>query len=554
MRAVVVVDRCNGETHRDLAAMVKHSASHLSLVTIDDEIPTGSDLPTDHVFVEAAPDSVIDAMLKRIVPVLPNDDQRRVIKFAGGLPQLAALIGLSWIKEEPIGFATDQALIDRIVLGKKPENAALIQDTATLVSAFGLIGVKPPVDQDLKTLAHLSPNRTPEELRVALADLERRRVAQRRGRLLAVKPLPIAIALAETQWRRWSHSQWDDVLASSLPNHLRIRSARQLALLNTSTTAAEVVQYVCRLNGPFATLEEISRPGNADVISALAEVDAQAVVSLIEEVLRPLTTDQLKNVSGNVRRELVWALEKISFRAETFDRGAALLLDLAVAENEHWSNNATGQYKALFPVMLKNTAAGPAARLLALDDALRSSDPVRLQIAVDAALEGGRIHSFSRTLGVEMQGTRPALAPWHPSVSPEVWDYVRACLERVAKVAARPDAIGGRARTGLGHTLRSLVSAGALDLVEQLIGTVASAHGRYWPAALESLGDILVYDLSSLSPVAEGRVRNLVSELTPNELTARVRFLVTEMPWDYPVDEQLEVVSVKFSKFDPDSR
>jgi hypothetical protein len=541
MRAVVVVDRCDEKTHRDLVAMVKHSGSRLSLVTIDDEVPGGSGLPNDHVYVEAATDSVIDAILKRIAPGLPDDDRRRVIKFAGGLPQLAALIGLSWMSDEPVGFATDQTLIDRIVLGKKPENATLIRDAAMLVSAFGLIGFKPPVDQDLEILARLSPNRTPEELRIALADLDRRRVAQRRGRLLAVKPLPIAIALAESQWRRWSPSQWDDVLAGSLPDHLRVRAARQLALLNTSpTTAAEVVQYVCRLNGPLATLEEISRPANADVISALAEIDAQAVVTLIERVLNPLTTEELKNVSGHVRRELVWAIEKISFRADTFDRGASLLLDLAIAENEPWGNNATGQYKALFPVIMGNTAAGPAARLLALDDALSSDDPVRLQIAVDAALEGGKVHSFSRAVGVEMQGTRPALAPWHPIIWQEVWDYVGACLERVTKVGTRPDAIGDRARTGLGHTFRSLVSAGALDLVEQLIVTITSAHGRYWPAALSSLGDVLVYDSGSLSPEGEGRVRKLVAELTPDELAARVRFLVTEMPWDYPVDEQLD--------------
>jgi DNA-binding XRE family transcriptional regulator len=540
MRAVVVVDRCDEETHRDLVSMVKHSGSRLSLMTIDDEIPKGPALPADHVFVDPAADSVIEAMLKRIAPSLPNDDQRRVVRFAGGLPQLAALIGLSWMKDEPIGFATDQALIDRVVLGRKPENAALLQDAAMVVSAFGLIGIRPPVDQHLETLARLSLNRTPEELRSALGDLERRRVAQRRGRLLAVKPLPIAIALAERQWRRWSHSQWDDVLAGSLPDHLRIRAARQLALLNTApTTAAEVVRHVCRLNGPLATLEDISRPGNAEVISALAEVDAQAVVTLIERIFSPLNTDDLKSVSGQVRRQLVWAIEKISFHADTFDRGATLLLDLAVAENEHWSNNATGQYKALFPVVLGNTAAGPAARLLALDDALRSNDPTRLRIAVDAALKGGRIHSFSRTVGVEMQGTRPALAPWHPTVWQEVWAYIRACLERVATVAARPDEIGDRARVGLGRTFRSLVSGGALDLVEELIATVTSARGHYWPEALGSLGDVLVYDAESLSPEAADRVRKLVSELTPNELAARVRFLVTEMPWDYPVDEQL---------------
>jgi Antitoxin component of bacterial toxin-antitoxin system, MqsA len=541
MRAVIVVDRCNEETHRDLAAMVKHSASRLSLVTIDDQLPEGAGLPDDHIFVDIAADSVIEAMLTRVVPGSPGDDRRRVIKFSGGLPQLAALIGLSWMKNEPIGFATDQALIDRIILGRRPENAALMQDTAMLVSAFGLVGVKPAVDDDLVTLAGLSPNRSVEELRSALADLEGRRVAQRRGRLLAIKPLPIAVALAEKQWRRWSHGQWDEILAGSAPDHLRMRAARQLALLNSApATAAEVVRHVCRLDGSLATLEDISRAGNAEVLSALAEVDAEAVVSLLEYVLNPLTTDELKEVTGTTRRQLVWAVEKIAFRPDTFDRGAVLMLDLAVAENESWSNNATGQYQALFPVMLGNTAAGPELRLLALDDALRSDNPARLRIAVDAALAGGKLHSFFRMVGVEMQGTRPSLTPWHPKVWQEVWDYVRACLERVAKMATRPDAIGDQARAGLGHKFRTLVSAGALDLAEELIATVTAARGRYWPEALGSLGDVLVYDAKALSPEAERRVRALVSGLTPDDIFARVRFLVTEMPWDYPVDEQLD--------------
>jgi transcriptional regulator with XRE-family HTH domain len=527
MRAVVVVDRCDEETHRDLTSMVKHSSSRLSLVTVDDQVP--GRLPDDHVFVEPAADSVIDEILKGTVPKLSGDDRPRVVRFADGLPQIAVLIGQSWLGDAPIGFATDQALIDRIVLGKKPDDPALIRDAAMLVSAFGLAGIRPPVDQDLDILARFSPNRTAGKLRTAFADLEARRVAQRRGRLIAIKPLPIAIALAEHQWRRWSHHQWDDVLAGSLPAHLRARAARQLSLLNTSRgIAADVVKHVCRLDGPLATLEGLSQPGNNDVVCALAEVDPEAVVTLLERVLTPLGTEELREtINGNLRRQLVWTLEKIAFHPETFDRGAALLFEFAAAENESWGNNATGQFKALFPVMLGNTAAAPPARLLALDDALRGTDPTKLRIAVEATLAGAKIASFSRTVGVEMQGSRPALAPWHPKIWSEVWDYVRACLERAAKMATRADAIGDQARTGLGHDFRSLISAGVLDLVEQLIDTVTSARGRYWPEALGSLGDVLVYDQASLSPDAEGRVRKLISDLTPNDPIARARFLVS---------------------------
>ena len=46
-------------------------------------------------------------------------------------------------------------------------------------------------------------------------------------------------------------------------------------------------------------------------------------------------------IRGNIRRHLVWALEKIAFHPGSFDEGAHLLLRLALAENEEIGNNAT---------------------------------------------------------------------------------------------------------------------------------------------------------------------------------------------------------------------
>jgi hypothetical protein len=117
---------------------------------------------------------------------------------------------------------------------------------------------------------------------------------------------------------------------------------------------------------------------------------------------------------------------------------------------------------------------------------------------------------------------------------------VSKCLDRLAGLATRSDEIGERARNGLGHGLRFLASRGLIDLVEKQVVTVSAAHGPYWPQALSGLGDVLVYDANGLDPEIEKRVRVLVRALTPNELATRVRFLVTEMPWDYPVDERLD--------------
>ncbi len=214
------------------------------------------------------------------------------------------------------------------------------------------------------------------------------------------------------------------------------------------------------------------------------------------------------------------------------------MLDLAVSENENWVNNATGEFKALFPVVLSNTVAPAASRLRLFDDLLRENDPQRMPIVVNALLEACSMNARSRTVGPEIHGSRPTLVPWQPKFWKDAWDYVIACMDRLAELALRDDARGAQARAGMSNEFRSLISAGLLDRVEGWVAKVRAVY-PYWPEALNALGDVLQYDRNSLKPGEEARVRKLIDALSPQDLASRVRFIVTEMPWDFPVDEKL---------------
>jgi hypothetical protein len=459
-----------------------------------------------------------------------------------GYPQAARLIAAGWLNDGPFASATDDALIDRVLFGRRPYNKEQLRKAGMLLSTFGFIGVKPPRDADIAELTNLPGAPSAPDLRAALDDLERRGVAQPRGRLLTLQPPPIAIPLAVRQWSQWDLEARDWVLAGTPNRSLRVRAAHQLAaLLNREKISWEVVKSVCRGNGPFASVEGLTRPGAAEVLSALVEVDAEAVVHLLDTVIGGLVKEDLLQLDGDVRRHLVWALEKIAFRAETFEQGARLLLDLAVAENERWDNNATGLFKALYPVLDGSTQAGSEARLQVLDDALASDDPQRLAIAIEALLAGAETDgSGIRIIGAERHGSRPALTPWRPTLWKDAWEYVGECLSRLAKIAARADVIGAQAKAGLGQDFRALIVRGAIDIVEELFATVVDGSGASWPEALGSLGDVLVYDAEGLDPGVADRVRAMIARLKPTDMADRVRFLVTKMPWDYPVDEKLD--------------
>ena len=62
-----------------------------------------------------------------------------------------------------------------------------------------------------------------------------------------------------------------------------------------------------------------------------------------------------------------------------------------------------------------------------------------------------------------------------------------------------------------------------------------------WVEALEGLGHFLKYDASGFDPGVNERVETLIATLQPKDLEARIRFLVTAMPWDFPSGEKLDL-------------
>ena len=536
-RAVVVVDRCASETHRILAGMVLRKSSRLSLVTIDDEVPVGT-LDNTAFKVPKASSSVTEAIINRVLPGLPYEDRHRLERFSKGFPKIAVLVGQAWTDSRPIAHATDDDLVEAFILGNMPRERDLVLRASALLATFRLVKVEDPDNDQLAEIAHLGRRLTAADLRFAVNELGNRGVAQRRGGTVILQPHPIAMKLAERQWREWSREERDVVLAGDTSPDLKVLAARQLAWINTTDVTPKVVQHVCRIGGPFDGFEGISRTGHAEVLSALAGVDPEAVAEQIERCLDDI--EDFSKIEGDTRRHLIWALEKIAFDPDSFEDGARLLLRLAVAENETWGNNATGQFKALFPMLQGNTAADGNARFSVLDEAAETNDAGQRAIVIEALITSSGMDHLSRFLGPESHGSRPALESWHPATDREAADYVEGCATRLAEYATRDDELGVIARAGLGRNLRRLVGSGFIDAVETVVRQVGVTAG-YWPEALEDLGHFLRYDAGKTSQEVLNRIRTLIAELTPQSLESRVRFLVTEMPWDYPSDENLDL-------------
>ena len=120
-------------------------------------------------------------------------------------------------------------------------------------------------------------------------------------------------------------------------------------------------------------------------------------------------------------------MEKIAVWKDFFSEASKLLLALGEAENENYSNNASGVFINLFspgPDRVVPTESSPEERFPILVGAINSTSKEIRTLALDAcdkALETGH---FSRVAGPEYQGLRVAKL-WKPKSREEVINYYK---------------------------------------------------------------------------------------------------------------------------------
>ena len=536
-RVIAVVNHCPPEQHRILENMALHEGSRLSLVTIDDETSETSSKKMELIEVPPPATTVIETIIKHETSEpLPREDQERLVRFSEGLPATAIRVARAWRESRSLAQAPDDDLADAVVLGRNPRGRDLLLKTAELLGIFGKVNLEPENDGELGMIAQLGDLKT-DNLYAAMQNLAARKVIRQRGKLMLFPFSPIAARLAVRQWYEWRPSKWDKVLAGGVSPSLSLRAARRLAMLNNTDIAQKVATHTCRAGGPLDEILEDASSVRIKMLTPLAETSAKAVAEFLERAL-----DQFGDKS-EIRgaAEISQALNKIAFHPDTFEDGARLLLRLAARSERNIDDHVDHGFIDLFPVYLGNTSANGKARLAFLDWVIEEDRPEERPIIVEALTAGLKTDNFTRGVGDEIHGSRPALKPWFPATRQEIEEYISGCADRIIRFAERNDEIGNAARANLGRKLRGLLNIELIDTVEQAVTRVRNVAGC-WSNAIDSLGQFLIYDTSDedqASATLTTRVQKLIAHLKPQELEERGRFLVTEMPFDYPEDPAL---------------
>lgn len=543
IEALLVVDNCSMPMHTRLANEVRRTDSKLKLITIDFVFSGPSELDVPLIRLEPKYfGDVVKTLLRNAYGELGENDLERIERFAQGFPKIAVLLAKARKRGDPnLGVLTDSDLVQKLVWGREtPDKVA--QRVIDACAVFEFVGFSGAASQQRDFVATELCGVSANEFYALCQPFIQRGVIQKGGDYITVTPKPLALRLAARWWESTPPEKVPALLGKMVQAGLNEPLCDQIAKLDFLPEARQLTKELCGENGPFGNAEVLTTDEGSRIFRALVEVNPRSTALAVERVFGSWDVRDLQTITGRTRRNLVYALQNLCFWKETFRVAAPVLLNFAAAENERWANNASGQFKQLFHILLPGTQTPLLERLDVIRNALSSDNRSKLRISIEALGNALQAQQFSRTGGVEAQGSRAPEEDYSPTWG-EVKDYWRSVLNLLEPFVEGDSAESELARGVIAEQIYGPVLYGLIDEVESLLQHVVT-RGHPWPAARVALNRLLEFNSESLDNETRRGLTQLAALLQPREIGDRLRFIVSLPEWEYTKDKHEKYVDV----------
>lgn len=532
LKAIVIVDNCEYRLHESLVKEVRRENSQLSLLTLDYNFDSVSHSTVCFKLEPMADEELLLLLSPVYKDQLPDLD--RIVAFAQGFPQMAVLLAEARLSEDPqIGELTEDELANKLLWRRGEDENSLKLSILQALSLFDVFGVEKEVENQLGFIAtvvgiHL------DQVYECIQEYTKRGLIDRRGRFGQMVPKPLAIRLAGQWWTKSREAKQLE-LVDTIPTDMVAGFCNQVEKMDFHTDVKSLTEELCGPKGPFGQAEVILSIRGSRLFRSFVNVNPESTCEALYRVLYNRTTKQLFAIGGDTRRNLVWALERLCYHAEIFSDAAWCMLLLASAENESWSNNATGMFAQLYRIQLSGTAAKPEVRFSLLKRALelnrRDVDLVLLE-ALGQAIE---IHGRSRTVGAEYQGNRAPLQEWRPEIWQEIFDFWQEAFDLLLVFLDRGEEQKQKVLSSIGRSIRGFLARGRINMLDSAIRHIVSINGRYWPEVLDSIKNTFEYDSEGMRPEVQDALNSWLELLSPDEadLPEKLKILVINPPWEH---------------------
>ena len=366
---VIIIDNCPIDEHYRITKFISRFQKTFKIISIYNVLTKDEEGKGTNVFFIDAEDNqeVVDAIIEK-ENILNNEVVNRIREYSDGISLMAielikAYINIGQIQLPPEKKQWLDYLLDPS--GQLNTNKRAVLNAIALFNPLGLTGNKQDeyefvINHPEINHIHL-PKATVEDcFSCTIHEFNQRRLLDMRANSVNVRPRPLAEWLAEEWLQKTPIETWGKIIAEiEAAGQLGERLTEQMKNRFMSLTSPEAQQLFDELNRrPFHDEKIVLTKTGSQLIFSMSTVSQIAVAHNLFSLFNDKTTDYLQqNISGDIRRNIVWALEETCVVENAFEESCKLLGMLSHAENEQISNNATGVFLEKFRILLSGTQA-----------------------------------------------------------------------------------------------------------------------------------------------------------------------------------------------------
>lgn len=441
--AILILDNCDPINHDKFLQEILRTGSLQTLISIDYEKINSANNEFCEIFQLKGEmfNSVVEEILKNEYSnsQLSNQDIEYLIKFSEGNPKMAINFVKAAINKSDLNQGFDKELLEKLIFGRESINE-LDFNILKLCSVFKYFEYPSEdfysIDKNGYKLLLEHVQFFSNFLNIETNSIERiikkyldKVVLERRGNKIVIRPNPLSLKLSILFWEELNIIDYESFI-ESIPKNLITPLVDQLSQLGNVGKAKELVGTIWGVNGNFSTAEILNSNMGSRLFRSIVTVNPKATVKVLTKNYLNQPKEYLKTIIEG-RQNLVWALERLCFREETFIESAKVLMCFAVAEIEtYYSNNATDYFTQLFRIFLAGTEVGYSPRIEVLKWALKKEDPDFNALVIRACERAftpmSNLHKMG---GAENQGGLLPLEDYRPNSAIEINEYREKIIE-----------------------------------------------------------------------------------------------------------------------------
>lgn len=429
-RIILVVDECSAERRSKFASDFGSLDARFKIITIYTDLDDNDNAREFRLLdVPRLPDEEIKAILKTYG--VNEADVANWASLCEGSPRVAHVIGdnLRSNPADPLKSDGISQIWVKYLAGDVGQETEEYRKRHLVVSSLALFkrfGRGPPVREQAyeiydKIVRELDGGISKAEFGSIIEQMVSRKVFQG-DNFLYITPRAFHIKLWIDWWNRHGAAIDMNVLVPGLSPQLRQWFAEMIEYADATQISKSLVAKWLGPQGFYANADWLNTREGARFFFSLSLANPSGAVNMLERVIGKMSREELLTFEEG-RRDVIWALEGTALYSDLFLPSARVLLALAEAENERWTNNASGVFAGLFSLtygVVAPTSLEPEYRIPVLLTALEAGGR-RAKLALDAFDEAVSLQSVAKLNNDQPFRLKGQVKRWLPKTYDELW-------------------------------------------------------------------------------------------------------------------------------------